>query len=142
MGDYTRFKFSAHLKPDAPKEVIEAIQLLLSEDDDNTPTYPTHPFFQDSRRTLVLMGGSAYFDTPEPPIFEEKDGAWYLSCHSSLKNYDDTIEKFCDWIGQYVGESDGAIVGEREFEYADDATMLMLSRGRLLDIDPSQQRSE
>ena len=141
MGDYTRFKFSAQLKGDTPAEAIEAIRFLLSDEDEVIPSLPAHPFFQDSRSSMVLSGGSAYFDTPELPALEERDGAWHLSCHSSLKNYDRTIEKFCDWVAPYIGEADGTIIGEREFEFDDDPTLLMISGGRIDDVEPRANRT-
>jgi hypothetical protein len=109
MGMYTEIIFGAGLKEETPKDVIDVIQRMVNGDDliDNLPD---HDFFRSERKWLMKSGGSYYF----PGILEAKfwfddiSNNWFLHFRTNIKNYDNEIEKFLDWIKPYLGQGVGS----------------------------------
>jgi hypothetical protein len=123
---YTEISFGAKLKSDTPQEVIDTIQHLVNGEHDMVRK-TAHPFFQSGRSWLLTSQGSYYFAVNIPPSFTF-DGAWSLYFRTSVKNYDDEIEKFLDWIKPYIAQGSG----EREmyavviYEEAEEPTIYYL----------------
>ena len=63
-----------------------------------------HPLFQTDGWRGMLIGGCDYFPglTTSNIKLDKHSGTWKLSIRSCLKNYDQEIQKFCNWIGQYT----------------------------------------
>lgn len=134
MGDYTRIKFRAKLRPDTPAIVLAVFEAATRGETDELPTLPDDPFFKAERWTLLLNGASSYFDTPESPQVAEEDGLVSVSFHSSFKNYGDEIDKFLAWIGPYIADEPGAVLGEYEFENARSETLLIVGLNGRIDL--------
>ena len=62
---------------------------------------------------------------------EEAPDNYRLLLNCSLKNYDSEIEKFCDWIGPYVSEPDGADLGVSRYEEYENDTRLIFAGGKV-----------
>lgn len=63
-----------------------------------------HPFFKTDRCDAVGWGGSYYFDG-QPHIqfrYDKIAKCWFLTTCFNLKNYDQEIEKFLDWLCPYI----------------------------------------
>lgn len=63
-----------------------------------------HPFFKADRCDVIGRGGSYYFDG-QPYIqfkYDEIAKCWFLTTCFNLKNYDQEIEKFLDWLSPYI----------------------------------------
>jgi hypothetical protein len=115
VGDYTRITFCGKLRSDTPANVLEVLRATFtSEEAVPQELRPDHPFFRAPRWEPSFQCTSAYFETPGPRGLVEGETA-ILQFHSSLKNYDDEIEKFCDWIGPYLAEPPVTVVGEKQF---------------------------
>lgn len=101
MGNYTELIISCQLKPETPKYIIEKIKLMTEG------TSPDELGFDFSRN--VLISASSYVGlTVCYCNFQENDyGEYELSCKSSLKNYENEIEKLCAWLEPWVASGMG-----------------------------------
>jgi hypothetical protein len=130
MGMYTEIIFGAGFITDIPEYVINTIKKLVNGDELDE-TIPDHLFFKSERPWLLRSGGSYYFPgTVEPKLyFDDIPKQWYLHFRTNIKNYDNEIEKFLDWIKPYIADG----VGNRNFyaivtyEEADEPTIYYLS---------------
>lgn len=131
MGMYTELIFGAELKRETPTEVITILKSMVK----GNKTYrklPNHPFFESARWKWLFRMGSYYFgihDGNAELKFDDICKAWHLNTRSNLKNYDDEIEKFLDWIKPYISQGSGyrdfyAIV---IYEESDEPTIYYLS---------------
>ena len=140
MGDYTRIKFYAKLRSDTPASVLEVLRATFtSEEAVSKELRPDHPFFRAPRWEPLFQCTSVYFETPgSRGLVEGK--TTILQFHSSLKNYDDEIEKFCDWIGPYLAEPPGTVVGERQF-IGDPILLIVGVGGRIIELSKADEAS-
>jgi len=116
MGDYTRFKFTASLRIDTPSEVLQTLRALVDGTTEALLSVPQHALFRTERWDMLVRGGPSYFEHPEAPEMHTVDDSIRLSFHCALKNYGREIEAFCDWIGPYVADAAGTVIGEIETE--------------------------
>ena len=72
----------------------------------------THEFFKHGRWTFCINGdqvlyeeASARMSVPSVPFLEEQDGVFRSA--GDLKNYDDTIKKYFDWLVPKLAYDDG-----------------------------------
>lgn len=114
MGDYTQLRLQCDIKKEC-KEVISILNSMIEYDYDNIPSceLTSHPVFTDSRFGLIFHCTSAYFDNECSTTFENL----HLDTVFDLKNYNNTIQKFLNWLAPYI-ESEGQI-GEYMYEYWD-----------------------
>ena len=72
---------------------------------------PDHPLFSTHgwRYMLRMTGGS--FDWEEKCFYQEGGDTARLSVQAHLKNYDDEIEKFIDWIMPWIAAEEGSFLG-------------------------------
>ena len=123
MGMYTELNINVELKDDTPKEVIEILKYML----DNNLTKPellSHDLFYTDRWEHMLKGDSYYFDadTHSTLRYGEICESWYLNIQCNLKNYDNEIDKFINFITPYV-DTDG-FWGYKRYEEDDDPTLI------------------
>lgn len=107
MGMYSTLHFYASLKIDTPDEIIETLDYMLGHTHDQP-----NPPFDAGNWFFMLQGESAYL--PGSHLTESQGGTPYgggrgydLAVNSSLKNYDNEIVKFLDWIMPYVDYGQG-----------------------------------
>lgn len=110
MGMYTEFVCAIELKKDTPQDVINILD-NMTEGEDNYDFKPNHPFFECDRWRWLFTMDSYYFSGRTNTKFEYDDisKTHYLTIRSNLKNYDDEINKFLNWIKPYIemhGEDD------------------------------------
>ncbi|HBG5345126.1 TPA: hypothetical protein SOK46_002689 [Clostridioides difficile] len=103
MGMYTEFVCAIELKKDTPKEVINILNNMI-EGEDRYDITPPHPFFECRRWRWLFIMDSYSFSGRSNTMFEYDDIAktHYLTIRSNLKNYDDEINKFLNWIKPYI----------------------------------------
>ena len=97
MGMYTRLTFWAEI-PDAHADEVKSLVSMRPES-----RRPDHPFFKTPRYGVLFSCSSYYFNTGRSRL--ERDDiikGYWLNIDSSLKNYDDEIELFLDWIHPLV----------------------------------------
>ncbi len=103
MGMYTELIFGASFKEGTPKEVIDTIKYLVDYGEKPVPC-----LFDMDRNPLG--GGSYYFGVSSPVKkfwYDEIGRSWILSSRSNIKNYNDEIEKFLEWIKPYIDTGSG-----------------------------------
>jgi hypothetical protein len=108
MGMYTEIIFGAALRKDTPKHIIEIIQKMVNREG-LYGLKPDHPFFESKCSWLLAANGSYYFPGIVEPQFKFNDIAeqWYLHLRTNIKNYNNEIEKFLDWIKPYIYKGSG-----------------------------------
>lgn len=117
MGMYTALVLDARLKDDTPQGVIDVLQRMISgtEVSSDPRSLPDHGLFGDTRWSWMLRGSSAYFPLEREPSLRapfyyshgHSDTPVLLSVGFSIKNYDNEIELFIDWLTPYVYEAIG-----------------------------------
>jgi hypothetical protein len=137
MGHYTRMKFDAVLSGDTPQPVIDLLLGATRYSWPSPESLPAHPLFGKGHWKEVLRG-NATSKWPEADgelrIDVNDDGSLRLAFHTSLKNYDDEIHAFCDWIAPYLVDEPGTVVGEFEsdsWEWDALPTLLIAQRGSI-----------
>lgn len=122
MGMYTEIFF----KGEIPKEQADIIEALRW----GWPVFaePNHEFFKQPRRSAIFSGTSAYFTgsnelsiTNEYTTYVSGEPYREVSFRANLKNYDNEIEKFFDWIEPYV--RDAGFYGYSQYEEAKAPTL-------------------
>ncbi len=119
MGMYTELIFGASLKKETPEEVIETLKYLIGDRKDR----PKESSFESPRDILLFTGASYYFGVNQSVSKMWRDNyskQWAISTRANLKNYEDDIEKFLEWIKPWIDSGSGyremyAIVLYEEF---------------------------
>ena len=115
MGMYTELILGCKLKPETPQEVIDIIKWMCEPDDKRGEPPEAYPFSSKGRMKWLFRMSSYYFSvssTPAPHfVFDENGDNWILSTRSNLKNYEDEIETFLEWLKPHIESGSG----EREF---------------------------
>lgn len=120
MGMYTALVLDARTVRDTPDDVVRILKFMTAADGAHEPwDLPKHPLFGENRWRWMLRGSSAYFPIERNPQFYKPfygpdEGAWLLSVGTSLKNYDDEIEKFLDWVTPYIETGIGYWIYEED----------------------------
>lgn len=131
MGMYTELHFNAELKQTTPQEVLQVLRHML-----NAPgapardalTLPAHPLFSTDRWGFMLTCDSYYFaaQTHSTLTYDEITKTHYLCIRCNLKNYDQEIEKFIDWVSPYVDGFPGDFLGFHRYETTEQPTLIFL----------------
>lgn len=125
MGMYTELNFGAQLKQELPEGLSDWLERhadgrVITDSPEPFGPDAAHPFFQTPRWYHLFWCSSAYFTTRGNSEFNKWTGQSYdhptLFIHTSLKNYDDEIGKFIDWIAPYVDDYTGTMVGYHRYE--------------------------
>ena len=118
MGMYTEIFFRAEV--DA--EVVAVINTL---NDYGKTDWPDHEFFRCPRFRGIAHGGSYCFPQANHCFveYDEHVKAFFVSFRANLKNYDDEIEKFFDWVSPHVGGEPGDFIGYSLYEEAETPTL-------------------
>lgn len=121
MGMYTEFHFNSALKEDVPDSVIELLWAMLGERVSKTVLdkyKPTHPLFKTDRWWSMLRSDSYYFhaDTHSTLRYDKIANQYFLCIRCNLKNYDNEIAKFLDWIMPYIDKEPGSFLGFYRYE--------------------------
>jgi len=130
MGMYTDFCFDVTIRNDVPDHVVTVLYQMRDFNHDDSPdkTLPDHPFFKCDRWVQIGHCCSAYFPAEPRFIFEKKSYSddYVLNLRCNLKNYDDEIKHFIDWIKPYVDAAPGEFLGFYRYEEADKPTLVYM----------------
>lgn len=101
MGMYTELVLACEVE-DNYQDCIRPIECLLMNRIDCT--YPDHEFFKSPRSKYMLNSDSYYFDgeTHSNLKYDIQVESYYLTIRCNLKNYDNEIEKFLNWLAPYI----------------------------------------
>lgn len=104
MGMYTELIFGAELKKETPNEVIETLRYMVGDIEK-----PQKLAFDADRNPL--RGGSYYFAVNKSVSkiwLDNIDNQWHISARANIKNYDNEIEQFLEWIKPWIEGGSGA----------------------------------
>ena len=126
MGMYTEIHYNAELKKDVPDEVIAVLKYMMDSDRLVPPPLPDHPLFETDRWVIMFQCDSYYFsaDTHSTLRFDDISKSYFLCIRSNLKNYDNEIEKFIDWISPYLDEWREDYLGHYRYEESTIPTLI------------------
>ncbi|MFS0657480.1 hypothetical protein AB1L07_02480 [Niallia alba] len=134
MGMYTELVCAFELKGDTPKQVLRTLCYMTGDENEEILDLygiPTHPLFLDGNRwRFMLQCDSYYFDgetnsklttdllIPEKP-------SYYLTVRCNLKNYNDEIEKFIDWLKPHIAtDHEHQFIGYKRYETDNEPTLI------------------
>lgn len=107
MGMYTELIFGAELKKDTPKNVIEALNYMTSN---NNKEYSNRLILNNCISEYLFKSSSSCFGVDRSMSkmwFNDISGKWVLSTRSNIKNYHGEIEAFLKWIKPYIESGSG-----------------------------------
>lgn len=110
MGMYTEIIFGANVVSTIPPIDKQALDYLFTDDTQVPLSLPNHPFFECDRWKWLTTCSSYYFavrNTHRSIVWDEISNTWNLSFRANLKNYNQEIEKFLDWIKPYIEKGSG-----------------------------------
>ncbi len=99
MGMYTEMYLKCELKEDVPIDIIHT--LLYMTNPEEFPSFENNVVFQTSSGRNPILGGSAYFDE-YIRRFTYDNSIWFFEVQGNIKNYENEIEQFLDWIKPYI----------------------------------------
>lgn len=158
MGNYTEVKLKVPLKSPLQNDIRDIFrdpiaciskkegvdpELMCYRDEiqkacSNNPWIPSHPLFTNCERWYVLLWEREKDADGYHLSFLEMEGNTYISLYKTLKNYDDEIELFLDWISAFCSLEEGRVYGE--YEATDDyqPRMIRIKSGRFVidDVEP------
>lgn len=122
MGDYTEFHFDIKLRKDTPSNVLEIFDMLINcEADSNyfriAEAAQTHDFFKCKRWWQMFNRFADY----KPPTYEYSFYGMKLVINGEIKDRENEIEKFVDFISPFVrGSKKKQYIGWSKSDYAND----------------------
>ena len=127
MGMYTEFHFNAEIKGDCMQEVLDMLTFLVSgepkshekalDDYRERISAQPHEFFETGRWPFMLKCDSYYFAADTYSTFRKDwQGDYYLCIRCNVKNYDNEIEKFIDWVKPYIAGNSDDFLGFYRYE--------------------------
>jgi hypothetical protein len=129
MGMYTELYMSASLRRDTPEIVKNVILYMFNRSTKKPEELPEHPFFE-SQRWYILGSCSSYDFSAfalSKAIDDDIGRAVYFTTRSDLKNYDNEIALFIDFIKPYI-EYEGHI---GHYRYEEDREPTLIYNGEL-----------
>lgn len=125
MGMYTELHFNVELKKGVPSDVLAILRLMLGEIKRKLDL-PDHPLFKTDRWKIMFQCDSYYFkaDTHSTLRYDEISETWLLCIRCNVKNYNDEIEKFVDWILPYCDTYAGDFLGFSRYEETEQPTLI------------------
>lgn len=127
MGTYTELYICCEISNQAPEKVYEVLNYLFNRNK-NPVEPPEHPFFTKERWSLI-GSGSSYSFCPFAVSsfkFDEITKTFYLTSRSELKNYDNEIQEFVEWLKPYIVGYVGQHIGHIKFESSDEIDIIYI----------------
>jgi len=129
MGMYTELVLKCQIKDDLPADVRSVLKYLFKGGDKPLAVLPDHEFFKCPRWDFIGQGSSFYHHPAALSDYwtghgDDDNRGGYLFSRSDLKNYDNEIEKFIDWLRPYIDENDEQCIGWSWYEEEDQPTLL------------------
>lgn len=130
MGMYTELVLKCEVSGDAPEIVKNVVRHLFSGGE-RPEQIPEHEFFKCHRWSSIGSGSSAYhFPEAISNLFKyDWDESLYIFSRSDLKNYDDEIAKFVDWITPHLVAHGETCIGWSWYEDDEKPTLIMINNG-------------
>lgn len=128
MGMYTEFHFNVELKKDTPLEVLRILRFMTGQESFSSEelSLPDHYLFTLDRWKYMLRTDSYYFpaQTFSKLYLDKSFNTYYLNIRCNLKNYNQEIQHFIDWIKPYLQADEGDFLGFYRYEESNTPTLL------------------
>ena len=134
MGKYTELNIELAVK--VTDNVLHVLEFMTGQSEDKNFEIPTHPLFKSPRWEYMLCCESVYFShtahsSIDDPCFGEDDADdshknRVLNVRCDLKNYEDEIENFLDWIRHYTRTR--GFIGYMRYEEDADPTLIYFTQ--------------
>jgi hypothetical protein len=124
MGMYTEIVVNTMLEN--LSEEATAVLDYMAGNDVEPETLPARPLFSTGR-WAILFSCSSYYFVPESHCtfrYDDIAKAHLLMVRADLKNYDQEIQKFFDWIDPYVEGFGGEFIGYYRHENDREPTLV------------------
>ena len=119
MGMYTELLLKCGIVPNLNTNVKDVLEFLFNRGKEPN-TLPKHEFFTLSRWTLIGRCSSCYH-IPSPVNYYNEN---VLFSRSDIKNYEDEIDLFLDWVNPYIDELDEKCIGWIWYEENDSPELI------------------
>ena len=132
MGMYTELNIGVEICP--TPTVVQKLNYMLGKDIKDV--HIDHPLFTDQTRwEYMLLCDSYYFDgQSDSKLFVDNlisdKPMYFLNVRCNLKNYNEEIEKFMDWLCPYI-KTEG-FLGYKRYEEDDDPTLIYKESGEII----------
>ncbi len=127
MGMYTEFHFNVKLKENISHEIINFLHYMLDRNFHTQPLHlPNHPLFKTDRWKIMLNMDSYYFAADTHLRYDDIGRCYYLCIRCNLKNYNNEIEKFVDWIMPYLYHFPEDFLGFIRYENTEQPTLIFM----------------
>lgn len=124
MGMYTEIYINANLLPNTPSEVINVLKAVCEDRHSNL----LDPF--PARWRLLFNNGSYY--TPLTSCsnltFDSIAAQWSILGKGDIKNYNNEIEDFFDYVMPYIDAEEGMFIGYFRYEESPEPTLIFKSK--------------
>jgi hypothetical protein len=133
MGMYTELVCAFELKKDTPQDVIDILRFMTGEQVGcNLSKINAHPLFQTDRWRFMLQCDSYYFEgqthseVKRDTVSGEDNPSYFVTIRCNLKNYNDEIDKFIDWVKTYIEYAghDEYFIGYQRYEENKDPELI------------------
>ena len=124
MGMYTEINICFDLIKNVSKDVVDILYYLINGVSVSFTELPEHDFFKCDRWNMIACCDSYYFDgsTNSKMIFDGISDTWKINIRANLKNYDNEIEKFLNWLKPYI-ETKG-FIGYKRYEECEEPVLI------------------
>ncbi|WP_195336955.1 hypothetical protein [Paraclostridium bifermentans] len=132
MGMYTEFVFSIELKEETPKNVIKILEFMADESDNIKYPYPKdlpkHEFFETDKWNILFISYSYNFGGISSSKLRVNDisKTYFLTTRSTIKESDQEIEKFLNWIKPYIKGYGHQFLGYKRIEGSEIPSVIYL----------------
>lgn len=132
MGMYTELNIGVQIVNN--EKAIKKLNYMLNESDKDIQI--EHPLFDNERRwRYMLKCDSYYFDSQaDSKLYRddlyEDDPMYFLNVRCNLKNYDDEIELFLDWLCPYIITE--GFLGYMRCEEDESPTLIYKENGKIV----------
>lgn len=128
---FTEFHYNVELVKNLSRETLDILYYMLDKSSykckSNLKNIPSHPLFTVSERwEWMLYTDSCFFsaDTISTLRYDDIAKVRYLCIRCNLKNYNNEIENFIDWIDPYVYGFTGDFLGFYRYEESEDPVIV------------------
>lgn len=126
MGMYTEIYINVDLLPNTPTEIINVLNAVFKDrSSDLLDTFP--------KRWRLLFNNGSYY-TPltscSEMTFDEIAGQWSILGKGDIKNYNNEIEEFFDFLMPYIDAQEGMFIGYSRYEEALEPQLIFKGKGK------------
>lgn len=124
MGMYTELNIGVNLSSETPKNIIDILEYMLGDNENDEIETTSHPLFLTDRWRYMLRCDSYYFDSRTDSSMSKDDitKRYELNVRCNLKNYDNEIDFFLNFIQPYLDTY--GFLGYTRYEEYDEPTLI------------------